>query len=102
LTQRPGAGGPAEPDPDELLLRLRRAAGEPPLPPLRLADPSPSARFGPIGGAVGAARRAVLRLIAPALADLLVQLERDRARARAEVERLSRRVDELERTRRAE
>jgi hypothetical protein len=51
---------------------------------------------------VGAARRAVLRLIAPALADLLVQLERDRARARAEVERLSRRVDELERTRRAE
>jgi len=99
LTQRPGAGGPAEPDPDELLLQLRRAAGEPPLPPLRLADPTPSARFGPVGGLVGVARRAVLRLIAPALADLLVQLERDRARARAEIERLSRRIDELERAR---
>lgn len=99
MTQRPGGGGPAEPDPDELLLQLRRAAGEPPLPPLRLAEPTPSARRGPVGGLVGAARRGVLRLIAPALADLLVQLERDRARARAEVERLSRRVDELERAR---
>jgi hypothetical protein len=102
LRQPPGAGGPAEPDPDELLLQLRRAAGEPPLPPLRLADPAPSARRGPAGGLVGAARRAVLRLIAPALADLLVQLERDRARARAELEALRRRVDELERARAAE
>jgi hypothetical protein len=99
LTQRPGAGGPAEPDPDELLLQLRRAAGEPPLPPLRLAEPTPSARRGPAGGLVGAARRAVLRLIAPALADLLVQLERDRARTRVELERLRARVDELERAR---
>ena len=99
MTQRRGAGGPAEPDPDALLRQLRRAAGEPPLPPLRLAEPTPSARRGPAGGLVGAARRAVLRLIAPALGDLLVQLERDRARARAELERLSRRVDELERGR---
>ncbi|MDX6553831.1 MAG: hypothetical protein QOD86_26 [Miltoncostaeaceae bacterium] len=95
----PGAGGPAEPDPDELLLQLRRAAGEPPLPPLRLADPTPSARRGPSGGLVGTARRTVLRLIAPALADLLVQLERDRARARAELDALRKRVEELERAR---
>ena len=48
---------------------------------------------------MGTARRAVLRLIAPALADLLVQLERDRARARAELDALRKRVDELERAR---
>jgi polyhydroxyalkanoate synthesis regulator phasin len=39
----------------------------------------------------------VLRLITPALADLLGQLERDRHRARAEIERLERRVADLER-----
>jgi hypothetical protein len=44
---------------------------------------------------VGSARRAVLRLIAPTLADLIGQLERDRARLRAEVARLDRRIDEL-------
>jgi hypothetical protein len=80
-------------------MRLRRAGGEPPLPPLRLADPAPSARRGPAGALVGAARRAVVRLIAPALADLLTQLERDRHRRRAEIERLERRVGELERER---
>ena len=44
-------------------------------------------------------RRAVLRLIAPAMADLLAQLERDRHRQRAEIERLAKRVAELERER---
>jgi hypothetical protein len=44
-------------------------------------------------------RRAVLRLIAPSLADLIGQLERDRHRQRAEIERLARRVDALERAR---
>lgn len=87
----------AAPDPDELLMALRRAGGDPPLAPLRLADPAPSARPGPAGRLVGAARRAVLRLIAPSLADLISQLERDRHRQRAEIERLARRVDELER-----
>lgn len=78
-------------------MALRRAGGEPPLPPLRIADPAPSARRGIAGRAVGGARRAVLRLIAPSLADLLAQLERDRHRQRAEIERLAARVAELER-----
>ena len=100
MRTRPGDAEPAgEPDPDELLASLRRAAGEPPLAPLRLADPTPSARRGPAGSLVGTARRAVLRLIAPALADLLGQLERDRARQRAELARLAQRVDDLERAR---
>jgi hypothetical protein len=46
---------------------------------------------------VSGARRAVLRPISPSLAELLAQLERDRHRQRAEIERLSRRVDALER-----
>ena len=78
----------AEPDPDELLAQLRDAAGEPPLPPLRIADPSPSARDGVSGRAVGQSRRAVMRLITPALADLLAQLEADRHRMQAEIRRL--------------
>ena len=39
----------------------------------------------------------MLRLIAPALGDLLRQLERDRHRTRAEIARLEERVAELER-----
>jgi cell division protein FtsB len=42
----------------------------------------------------------VLRLLSPTLADLLGQLERDRHRQRAEIERLSARIDALERERR--
>jgi hypothetical protein len=87
---------PAEPDPDALLAALREAGGEPPLPPLRLADAPPSARSGPAGPLVGAARRAVLRLLSPVLADLLAQLERDRHRVRAELARLEERVGRLE------
>jgi hypothetical protein len=90
LTSRP------EPDPDELLARLRDAAGPPPLPPLGLAEPAPSARRGVQGRAVTAARRAVMRLLTPVLADLISQLERDRHRQRAEIARLEERVAELE------
>jgi hypothetical protein len=42
------------------------------------------------------ARRSVLRLIAPQLEDLLGQLERDRHRERAELQRLEERVARLE------
>jgi hypothetical protein len=48
---------------------------------------------------VSRARAAVLRLITPALADLLAQLERKRDRARAELGRLEERVARLERER---
>jgi polyhydroxyalkanoate synthesis regulator phasin len=48
---------------------------------------------------VSGVRRSVLRLIAPAMGDLLAQLERDRHRQRAEIERLEKRVAELERER---
>jgi hypothetical protein len=84
-------------DPDRLLLELRRAGGDPPLPPLRLAEPAASARRGPAGRLVSSARNAVVRLITPALADLIGQLERDRHREQAEIARLERRVAELER-----
>lgn len=87
----------ADPDPDRLLLELRRAGGEPPLPPLRLAEPSSSVRRGPAGGLVSGLRRAVVRLITPSLGDLLGQLERDRHRLRAEIARLEKRVADLER-----
>jgi len=48
---------------------------------------------------VSGARGAVLKLIAPALGDLLGQLERDRHRTRAEIARLEERLAELERGR---
>jgi hypothetical protein len=87
----------ASPDPDELLARLRREAGEAPLPPLRIAEPADSARGGLPGRAVTRARGAVLRLLSPALGDLLAQLERDRHRQRAEIAALAARVERLER-----
>ena len=93
----PGEGPDTDADPDRLLLELRRAAGEPPLTPLRLAEPASSARRGPAGALVSWARRAVLRLITPSLGDLLGQLERDRHRMRAEIARLEERVADLER-----
>lgn len=86
----------AEPDPDKLLAELREAAGEPTLPPLRIADPAPSAREGVAGKAVGSSRRAVMRLITPALADLLAQLESDRHHMQAEIRRLEARIAQLE------
>jgi hypothetical protein len=91
------SGGPGRPAPDALLAELRAAAGEPTLPPLRIAEPAPSARAGLPGRAVSAARRAVLRLISPALGELLAELERDRHRQRAEIAALRARVEELER-----
>lgn len=86
----------ADPDPDRLLAQLREAAGQPALSPLRVADPAPSARQGIAGRTVGASRRAVMRLITPALADLVAQLERDRHRMRAEIARLEARLADLE------
>jgi len=90
------AGVSGEPDPDALLAAVREAAGPPPLPPLSLAEPPPSARSGPAGVAVTRARRALVRILAPILADLVSQLERDRHRQRAEIVRLERRVADLE------
>lgn len=84
------------PEPDELLDQLREGAGEPPLPPLRIQVPHASARAGLAGRAVDAVRGVLLRILSPALADMLAQLERDRYRQRAELERLRARVDELE------
>lgn len=86
----------ATPDPDQLLAELREAAGSPPLPPLTLADAHPSARPGPAGRAVSRARATTLRLLTPILGDLLSQLERDRARTRAEIDALRDRVTALE------
>lgn len=45
---------------------------------------------------VSRARRAVVRLLAPVLGDLIAQVERDRHRHRAEVARLEERVARLE------
>ncbi len=56
-----------------------------------------STRPGPAGAAVNRARAAALRLLAPSLAGLLAQLERDRHRMRGEIADLRRRVDALER-----
>lgn len=84
------------PDPDALLDELRAAAGPPPLPPLHLSPPAPSARPGSRGAAVTRIRSSVLRLLTPVLGDLIGQLERDRARARAEIADLSARVAALE------
>lgn len=87
-------GGPG---PDDLLKELQDAAGEPPLMPLRLGSAPSSTRGGFGGTAVNRLRAALLRLLSPVLGDLLVQLERDRYRQRAEIERLTARVDALER-----
>jgi hypothetical protein len=96
-----GAEGRVLTDPDELLLRLSRDGGaDPPLPPLHVGEPAPSARRGPARALVSGARRAVLRLISPSIGDLLGQLERDRHRQQAEIERLEKRLDALERERR--
>jgi hypothetical protein len=84
-------------DPDELLDRLREGAPEPPLSPLRLGRTPASTRPSVVGRAIDSTRRWALALIAPALGDLLVQLERDRQRQRAEIARLCDRVEQLER-----
>ncbi|MEW6582267.1 MAG: hypothetical protein AB1416_05865, partial [Actinomycetota bacterium] len=45
---------------------------------------------------VTGARRAVVRLLTPVIADLISQMERDRHRQRAEIARLQERVARLE------
>lgn len=85
-----------EPDPDQLLRDLQRAAGAAPLPPLTLPAPGRSARLGPLGRVVDAVRGRLLAPVTPALLDLVDQLERDRQRLRAEIDQLSARVARLE------
>lgn len=84
------------PNPDELIAELREAAGHAPLPPLVVSTDAVSTRPGPVGPAVSAARRQVVRLIAPALAELIAQLERDRHRQHGELAALRARVARLE------
>ena len=84
------------PDPDALLAALREASGPPPLPPLTLTPPARPLRSGPIGGLIDLARRLAWRVSAPALLDLVAQLERDRERHAAELRRLGERVTRLE------
>lgn len=88
-------------DPDALLAELRNAAGPPPLAPLGLSIPAPSARRGLRGAAVTRIRSLILRVMTPVLGDLIGQLERDRARTRAELAALRDRVGALEDERRA-
>lgn len=85
------------PDPDELLKALQETAGDPPLTPLRLGATQSSTRGGFAGLGVNRLRAVLLRVLSPVLGDLLAQLERDRYRQRAEIERLNARVDALER-----
>jgi hypothetical protein len=88
----------SDPSPEELLERLREAAGSPPRPPLRVPLPVTSQRRGPIGPLVTGARRALLRLIAPALLELVNQLEADRGILHGRVAELEERLATLERT----
>jgi hypothetical protein len=78
-------------------MELRRSGGEPPLEPLALSEPPASDRPWPLGDIIGYSRLAVLRLLAPTLADLMGQLERDRHRLATRVIDLERRVGQLER-----
>jgi hypothetical protein len=89
---RPGGG----PDPDRLLVELRRAGGAEGAAPLAIGVATASDRPWPVGPAITAVRRAALRLIAPSLADLLVQLERDRRRNERRIDELTERVTRLE------
>ncbi len=85
--------------PDDALERLRAAAAEAPLPPLRIEAGGGSTRPGPLGAGVNRLRAAILRLLTPSLAGLVAQLERDRHRLRGEVAELRARVERLERDR---
>ncbi len=87
-----------DPSPEELLERLREAAGSPPRPPLRVPLPVTSQRRGPIGPLVTRSRRAILRLIAPSLLELVNQLETDRAILHGHVAELEDRIARLENT----
>ena len=88
---------PAPPDVARAVDELHRAAGDPPLPPLRLPELVASRRGGRLGAATTRLRGLVLRIIEPSLVDLVNQLERDRHRQRAEIARLEARIAALER-----
>lgn len=84
-------------DPEQLLAALRDAAPPPPLLPLTVPEPTRSLRPGPIGHLVTGARRAILRVIAPSLVELIGQLERERHQQRATIAALEERLAKLER-----
>lgn len=84
------------PHPDALLDALREAAGPPPAQPLRIPEPIASDRRPPIGPLLTALRRGMMRLLTPALIELVSQLERDRSRVSAEVASLEDRIAKLE------
>lgn len=90
--------GPAAdyPDPRQLYDELRQAVPAPPLPPLRIPEPSRSDRVAPVGRIVTGARRALLRVLAPSLIELVGQLERERHQQRARISELEGRIARLE------
>jgi hypothetical protein len=77
-------------------MELRRTGAAGHLAPLSIGATTSSDRPWPVGPVITAARRAALRLIAPSLADLLTQLERDRRRDTQAIEELRHRVARLE------
>jgi len=83
-------------DPDALLDALRRDAGPAPLPPLSLSAPPTSHRPGIAGRGVTRLRRALIRVIAPSLLDLVSQLEQDRHRVDRRLAEVEARLARLE------
>ena len=84
-------------DPDRLFEQLAAAAESPPLAPLRIPEPARSQRRSPVGPLVTGARRALLRVLSPALVELVGQLERERLQQRATIIELEERIARLER-----
>ncbi len=85
-------------DPSRLFDELAAAATPPPLPPLVVPEPARSHRSSPVGALVTGLRRALLRIIAPSLVELIGQLERERHQQRATIAALQERIARLERT----
>ena len=85
-------------DPERLFDALREASPPAPLPALIVPEPTRSVRGGPIGPLVTGARRAILRILAPSLVELIGQHERERHQQRATILALQERVARLERT----
>ena len=77
---------------------LRAAAPAPPLPPLRVPESARSERAAPIGLLVTGTRRALLRILAPSLVELVGQLERERHQQRLRLAELETRIARLEGT----
>ncbi len=86
----------AGPEPEQLFAKLRDAAPPPPLPSLVVPEPTRSLRPAPIGPLITGARRSILKIIAPALVELIGQLERERHQQRATIADLQERISHLE------